>query len=190
MWAWDYYSTWTLNKISYYFNNYTDLKSDTWDYNMWTCTQSTKYYLWDNDTPTKEAVECITTSTWSIKIYTWDLIKNFNSTVDYSIKISNIIWDLSASWIYYTKLSFFDSWTKKHEQYFTYFTQWDNDITTLWDNTLKVHKTGLDYPTWIWWIWNQYKEFYKNIIIRVWWKTQQTWLQWLLIDYTDYKIKE
>lgn len=148
-WDWDYYSTWFLNKISYYFNNYVNLKSNTWDYNMWSCISSTKYYLWTNDTPEKEVITCITASTWSIKVYNWDLTKNFNSTVDYSIKISNIIWDLSASWVYYSKLSFFDSWTKKYEGYFPYFVQWDNDLTTTWDNTLIVVASWFNYPTWI-----------------------------------------
>ena len=140
------FSTWSTNKISYYFSDYSSNISDTWDIFMWSCSAWTKYYLnWS--TPERETISCITWSTGSTRVDDWN---RFNSIDDLDeITISWITPLFSNTWSYFVKLSLFNWVVKVSEKYFSYFVQWDDDLTTPWDNTLIVISTGFNYPTWI-----------------------------------------
>jgi hypothetical protein len=132
------YLTWTTNNLEYYFIN----------------------YLWIND-----EIECNWMSNWDIifnwtkpKIYctqswSWKTASDVNTNIN-EIKISNII-NTWITWNYFIDLKL----NGIHKEYFPYFTQSDNDLTTPEDNILEVLHSWLNYPTWIWWPSN-YNEFW------------------------------
>lgn len=139
------------NKLQYYFVNY-----DWVDYSEPSCTWIEERLVWWNP------VKCI--SNWTGTTST-NLAKNFNNT---TIDIQNITPLLNNTWSYYVNLKLFNLTTEKYSQFFSYFTQSDNNLTTKWDNKLTVLYSWLNYPTWIWWTtasdFNQFWDWtYSNI---------------------------
>jgi len=74
---------------------------------------------------------------------------NFNNWTDYNISINSgkITPLLEDSRHFYSELNLFNWNTSQHIENFPYYTKWDDDIFTLDDNTLKVIKSWLKYPT-------------------------------------------
>ena len=135
------YLTWTTDSLKYYFitkNSESIELSCTWT--------ETKFNDW------KPSIYC--TKTWS-----WETANYPNSTIS-EISISNLNW-FSATWSYYVNLKLFDWTNEKYSEYFPYFTQSDDDLTTPEDNTLEVVYSWLNYPTWLWWTLNSdFNEFW------------------------------
>jgi len=153
------FSTLSTDKIKYYFSDYSNIVSITWNINMWICNSWVSYYLnWNK--PEKKIITCLTSSTWSTTIKNWNKFNNFSSWNN--IKISWITPNFSNTWTYYVNLKLFNWSTLKYQKYYPYFTQGDWDLLTPGDNTLKVFTWWLNYPTWIWFAWSiKYKEFLK-----------------------------
>ncbi len=86
-------------------------------------------------------------STWTSLKYTFSTVNNFLSWNNYSVSLSSISPYLSSTWNYFVNMTL--SWSNTWTQNFSYFTQWDNDLTTKSDNTLKIITWSLFYPTWI-----------------------------------------
>jgi len=126
----------TANKLQYYF-----VKYDWLEYSEPTC------ILNDEKLVSWNPIKCINTSTWKTSTYQ---PKNLINEI---ININNISPYFSNTWAYYVNLKLFSWVTEKYSEYFPYFTQSDNNLTTFWDNTLTVLHTWLNYPTWIWWTW-------------------------------------
>lgn len=84
---------------------------------------------------------------WDFFTWTWKLASfrkvNFNNT---KLTIDNIEPLLSENKSYYIKLKLLEDNNIKYENYFPYFTQWDEDIFTKDDNTLEVVHSWLNYP--------------------------------------------
>jgi len=134
------YLTWTSDNLKYYF-----VSPNSESIQFWCAWNETQFFNW------KPSVYC--TKTWSWKVANYPV-----STVS-KIKISNLSW-LSNTWTYYVDLKLYNWTTLKYQKYYSYFTQWDWDILTPGDNTLKVIRSNLKYPTGVWGSWiNQYNEF-------------------------------
>lgn len=120
------------NMIEYYFSNYTNPEtSQTW------CTSGD--YIFSSGNP----IKC--TASWTGIIGTLQ-----NKTLfwnNYSINVSNLIWNFSATGAYYTKISFFSWATEIYTLYKPYFTNGDDNIMTIWDNTLSTFASSFSYPT-------------------------------------------
>jgi hypothetical protein len=127
------YSTWTTNSLKYYFvtKNPESIQS--------TCLWTEIKFVSD-----KPSIYC--TKAWS-----WQTTNYPTSTIS-EIQINNLNW-FSNTWSYYVNLKLLNWTTKKYSEYFPYFTQGDNDLFTLEDNTLTVEQSVLNYPTGIWWTW-------------------------------------
>jgi hypothetical protein len=120
------------NTLEYYFTNYTNSEtSQTW------CTSGD--YIINSWNP----IKCTGTWIWIIGILE-NKVLNPNT---YLIDISNFSWSFSATGSYYTKISFFSWTTEVSTLYKTYFTNGDNNIMTIWDNTLSTFASSFSYPT-------------------------------------------
>lgn len=120
------------NMIEYYFSNYTNPEtSQTW------CTSGN--YILASGNP----IKC--TDTWIGIIGT--LQNKILSWNNYSINVSNLIWNFSTTGSYYTKISFFSWVTEIYTLYKPYFTNGDDNIMTIWDNTSSVFASSFSYPT-------------------------------------------
>lgn len=129
------------NKLKYYFVNY------SWvNISLPECT-----LMWEKIWISWNPINCTSFWTWQISN---SVYKNF---INSSITINNIE-NLSGTWSYYVNLKLFDWLSEKYSDYFPYFTQGDNDLSTLEDNILTVEQSGLNYPTGIWWASN-YNQF-------------------------------
>ncbi len=110
------------NKINYYFiNNFNSANSQSdcdWT-NNW------KIVSWNN------IIDCISSWTWKLA--------NFQNTNlnNETITINNIEPVLTENKNYYAKID---------DKYFPYFTQWDDDIFTKWDNVLEITGSWFTYP--------------------------------------------
>lgn len=143
-WTWnidnytsDYYLTWSTNNLKYYFiskNSTSNQPTCSWNeiiFNSW-----------------KPSIYCI--NSWS-----WKTVDYLTGTIS-KIDIDNLS-SFSNTWTYFVNLKFFDSSNNiEYENYFSYFTNWDDDLTTKADNTLEILKTWLNYPTWIFSSWSTY----------------------------------
>ncbi len=135
------YLTWSTNKLKYYFVNYNS------ESNQWTCSWNEIDLILDNP------IQCVSSWTWKTSIYQ-------NMTIS-NIIVNNII-NTTNTWSYFIDLKLLNSSNNiLYQNYFPYFTKSDNDLTTKWDNTLSVLYSWLNYPTWIWWVWNNdFNEFW------------------------------
>lgn len=130
-------------KINYYFIDSYDSENVQWDCD-WT-NNGIIINVSDN------IINCISSWTWRLANY-WTNF--FSSLSDYTIDISGINPILSDNKNYYVKLNLLNNNTILDEKYFPYFTQWDDDIFTLEDNTLETLAININYPTGIsisWW---------------------------------------
>ena len=109
------------NKISYYF-----ISSFAGETSQSDCVSSWKIVSWNN------IIDCISSWTWKLATF-----RNVNIT---NFTINNIQPLLTENKSYYAKID---------DKYFSYFTQWDDDIFTKNDNVLEVFDTWLFYPTWV-----------------------------------------
>jgi len=140
--SWDDIIRLENNKINYYFlNDY--ITNRTRNVCNWK-------QLWDIilDYP-NYSIRCTNdTGSWEIASF-----KNidFNNT---ELKIKNIESLFLNNKNYYVKLNLFKDNDLKYSKYYSYFTQWDDDIFTKDDNTLEVKETWLFYPTWVDSNWN------------------------------------
>ncbi len=174
--------TWSANKLLYYFSDYSNLVD-----NNYSCSFDWYFLSWGIDTPLK--ISWWNGSTWSL--YSWNLYKTFTWWVDNQISVKNI-WPLanfSNTWAYYIKLDFLSWSTLQQTNYFPYFSKWDDNVFTKWDNIIKVLTWWLWYPTWIYASWSDlvYNDFTK----REWVKINKTWnfvLSWSLNDFDFAKL--
>lgn len=144
-WSSNDFSEINSNIITYYIINYawTDISINDCIWESWN-----EILSWWNP------VSC--TSSW-----TWQLSNNVNTNFNNSEIIINNIANLSNTWSYYVNLKLFNWTTEEYSNFFPYFTQSDNNLITKNDNTLEVLYSWLNYPTWIWWIWNSdFNEFW------------------------------
>ena len=135
------YSTWTSDELKYYFvtKNPVSIQASC----LWT---ETKFL---NGKP---SLYCVNTWSWQTTNYPLSNVSE--------IRIDSLLW-LSNTWSYYVNLKLFNWSTERYSEYFPYFTQSDNDLTTAEDNTLTTLYSWLEYPTWIWWITSSdYNEFW------------------------------
>ena len=144
------YLTWSDNEIVYwltdFWNNFSTQSNQTCSSNY------TKYYVQSNEIIKEEINDC-NTNTWTIKKYKTSSYQSISSWTN--IKISTTIdWDnFSLYQAYYLKL-LLDWESDDYENYFPFFINWDNDLTTREDNTLRVVSNDFKYPSWIeysWW---------------------------------------
>jgi len=172
------FATWSTNNIKYYFSDYMNPSSSSI---VWCTTNKTTYFL-SLLGPTKDIISWCNGSTWTLITYYRNKFTDFNNWN--KINITWISPLLSNTWTYYVDLKLYNWTTLKYQKYYPYFTQWDRDILTPADNTLKVFTGGLNYPTWLWWnLWLKYKEFLKT-----WRNLNKFWL----MDYnkqSDYILK-
>ncbi len=137
-----------LNKILYYFVNYSwhdqDINECNWN-------------SWEEILVNWEPVKC--TWNWTGQTSTYIDVDYDNDT----IKVNNID-SLTETWSYYVNLKLFDQYdNEKFSKYYPYFSKSDWNILTTNDNILTVYKSNLQYPTWIWWIWDSYfNEFWNK----------------------------
>ena len=160
-------TTVSTNELNYYFSNYLSIDTDSWTIPIPFCLDNTNSFLEVDDKPRKEVTTCSDTHTWTVIKYEWFNFKDFNPISTYNITINNITPTFTNTWNYYVNLKLINtSWVEQYSWYFPYFTQWDDDITTIWDNTLEVYASWLTYPTWIrsWWsiIYNQFSDLWYN----------------------------
>lgn len=137
------------NKLKYYFVNNLNPESSQADCISW---NEWNYVVNSSDVP----ILCSATETW-----TWQLVnlKNVDFN-DEKIIVSDILPLLSNTWSYYVNLKLYNWNNELYNNYFPYFTNWDDDLFTKGDNTLEVYKSWLAYPSWIWISWTiRYNEF-------------------------------
>ena len=151
------YLTWSTNKITYWFsdfnNNYNTIVNSI-------CTSNYEKYYEESDNIIKEKMTDCNSSTWTIKKYKSNIYQNISNSTNIQIETTAVTWtNFSTNWNYYTKLNLI--WDSNYSEYFPHFTEWDDDLTTINDNILTIHKSNLDYPSWIWWTWNwDYNQFW------------------------------
>lgn len=146
------YLTGSDNKITYWLTNFSN---NFYSQSNQTCTNNyTKYYE-DWGEIIKEEITNCNTSTWTIKKYKSSNYQNISSWTNIKISTNvNFDWtDFSKIQAYYLKLTL--SWSSDYyENYFPFFINWDDDLLTRNDNTLKIISSDFKYPTWItyeWW---------------------------------------
>jgi hypothetical protein len=158
--------TWSANKLSYYFSDYfTKIATN------YSCTWNGYFLSWSIDTPLK--ISWCSTGTWDL--YSRNLYKTFTWWIDNQISVTNISppANFSNTGAYYIKLDFLSWSTLQQSYYFPYFSKWDNNIFTKWDNIIKVLTWWLWYPTWIYASWSDlvYNDFTKRewvMITKIW----------------------
>ncbi|MDD2871555.1 MAG: hypothetical protein PHS49_06200 [Candidatus Gracilibacteria bacterium] len=123
----------TNNKFDYYFVNYNGSI-----YNEPSCIGTEERLIGGNP------VKCLSTGTGQTST---NLIRNFNDT---TIDLNNITPILSNTGSYYINIKLFNGATEKYSEFYAYFTQSDDDLTTKNDNTLTTVYSGINYPTGIW----------------------------------------
>lgn len=146
---WDDYLTGALTNLDYYFADFTP---SFWSPEiigecLWSSDITTYYF--SGTTPKKKIIDCINTWSWKISDEWTSLYTNFSSGAIYDIDISNISDNLSP-WTHHVKIWLYNWNTLEHEEYFPYFVNGDNDLSTPNDNTLTQYASGLKYPTGIW----------------------------------------
>lgn len=150
------YLTGSLNKLIYYFSDYSTLIR-----NNYPCSSDWYYFSGAIDSPLK--ITGCNWSTWSL--YKWNLSKTFTAGTNYFIDIGNIAWaNFSNVWPYYISLNLLSWSTVKKTYYFPYFSKWDDNLLTKKDNILKTLTWWLWYPTWIYADWSNlvYNDFLKR----------------------------
>lgn len=121
-------------------------------------------------------------ATYSFLNSSWSWIpQNFSSWTIYWIEIKNIAWNnLDLTWSYFVKLSMFSWSVLKYYDYFPYYSNWDNFITTTKENSLKIITWWLSYPTWISFSWTDL--LVNDFIDR---KQKKLNISWNLVDSSD-----
>ena len=138
----------STNKITYYFSNFSNNYAT--NPNSTCSSDYTKYYEWSENKIIKEEIIDCNSSTWTIKKYNSTTYQNITNSTNIKIKTNPVTWnDFDINWNYYVKLKLV--WDTEYSEYFHHFTKSDNDLSTIDDNILTIHKSGLNYPTWIWW---------------------------------------
>ncbi len=137
------YLTLSSNYLKYYFVNY---NSDSY---QGSCSWNELDIIWDNP------IQCVSSWTWKTSTYQAKTIS--------SLTVNNIN-NVSNTGSYYVNLKLLDASNSiLYQNYFPYFTQGDDNLTTKWDNTLSVIHSWLKYPTWIWWAWaSDFNEFWSG----------------------------
>ncbi|MDP2090062.1 MAG: prepilin-type N-terminal cleavage/methylation domain-containing protein [Candidatus Gracilibacteria bacterium] len=124
------YLTGSSNYLKYYFVNYNS------DSNQGSCSGNEIDIIGDNP------IQCVSSGTGKTSTYQPKTISSL--TV-------NSITNVSNTGSYYINLKLLDtSNTILYQNYFPYFTQGDDILTTKGDNTLSIVHSGLSYPTGIW----------------------------------------
>lgn len=125
---------------------------DTWSYDFWwTITKNP----WDTVSQTGNKLT-YNFVWWSKSLIWW---------VNYPINIPSFSWNLSP-WTYYLKVNLYDWTDMVYEKYFSYVVNWDDDLTTLNDNTLKILT---------WWLNSNFSEI------------KPSWSNILLNNYIDWE---
>lgn len=124
-------------KLRFTFFTWSLIVRSNWPTSTWSFTFSWfSLWVWDNIS---------FTPSWTLDYnFSWST-RNFLSWSNYWIKIDNLSWNFDNIWNYYLRLHIhITSWTWTF--YFPFFTNWDNNLFTLDDNTLQ---------TLTWWLeWN------------------------------------
>jgi hypothetical protein len=163
----DLYQIWSSNTWTYHFVKYLapetlQLWCNIWEYKI----------IWT------DPIKC--TDSWTWIIWTYE-DKTFTSWTNYNINITTLSWtNFSNTWAYYTKLDFLNWPTVLQTYYFPYFSKWDNNIFTKWDNIIKVLTWWLWYPTWIYANWSNL--VYNDFINR---KKVEITKTWSFVSSTD-----
>jgi len=148
------------NKLKYYFISSLQSESHQSDCTAW---NQWKYVVNASDVP----IKCSSTEVW-----TWQLANLNNiSFNDQKIEITDIKPNFTDSKSYYVKLNLYNNNTLKYENYFPYFTKWDDDLTTRENNTLKIISNDFKYPTWI-----EYDSTNNKLKINDFWDRKEYWL--------------
>ncbi|NUJ97946.1 hypothetical protein HGA92_04135 [Candidatus Gracilibacteria bacterium] len=120
------------NMIEYYFSNYTNPETSQTG-----CTSGN--YILASGNP----IKCTDTGIGIIGTLQNKILSGNN----YSINVSNLIGNFSTTGSYYTKISFFSGVTEIYTLYKPYFTNGDDNIMTIGDNTSSVFASSFSYPT-------------------------------------------
>ena len=186
------YLTWSNNKLTCWLTNFSNNFSTQ---SNQTCSNNyTKYYVSSNEIIKEEITNC-NSSTWTIKKYKSSNYQNISSWTN--IKISTTIsFDGTNFWLYqayYLKL-ILDWESTDYEKYFPFFINWDDDLTTREDNTLKVISSDFKYPTWI-----EYDSITNKLKINDFWERKEytmnldwswKWVSKNLVNFNYSKIPE
>lgn len=121
------------NTLEYYFANYTNSETS----------QVSCISAWDYILNSWNPIKC--TTTWTGIVGTLqDKTLSWNN---YSIDISNLTWNFSATGSYYTRISFLNGGSEVYSLYKPYFTKGDDNLLTFWDNILSSFSSWYHYPT-------------------------------------------
>lgn len=133
-----------VHQITQWWNNYLDYYFAT----FWWSEQAISGCNWVKDYISWNIYECRWTNSWVLASLP---NKTLSIAQDYGIGLENLT-TLTDTGSYYVDLELFDSSDNSiYNQFFPYFTQWDDNLLTQNDNTLRAISVNLDYPTYISW---------------------------------------
>ena len=185
------YLTWANDTLTYWLTNFSNNFSTQ---SNKTCSSNyTKYYE-ESWNIVKEEIQNCNSSTGTLKKYKTSSYQNISSWTNIKISTSvNFDWtDFSKNQNYYLKLTLSGSST--FSKYFPFFVNWDDDLLTRNDNTLKIISSDFNYPTWI-----KYNSSSKKLEINDFWDRKKysinldwTWKSSIndLSDFNYSKIKD
>lgn len=146
------YSEISWNEIDYYFSDFSVVEDVDWPKAM-ICGAGVTYTI-ESWVVMESTTTCAWPVTGTIIKRSWALDTDLINTQTYEITLDSITWDFTTDWTYYVNLKLFDWLTELYSEFFPYFTEWDDDLNTLDNNTLEIVYSWLYYPTWIWWTGN------------------------------------
>lgn len=133
--------------LKYYFSDFSSTSADIVNWPISDCTDNTTYRVTSGKTVEKIETSCISTSTGSRNIATWNNSYILTENNQYNIDISNISPQITQEWTYLAQVDFFNDNSLVYSKVFHYFTQSSWIISDYEYNTLEVFIDGLEMPT-------------------------------------------